>query len=284
MQRKIASDVSRYAGHRLFFDADEDEILLRRKPYRRPTRTYDNSFINYEIPLTRDTQASNSALSAHRMLHNIYETDNLILPAKDYPGFWQDFQDFYSIENIANGEAIRDLLEAKAFAFLQDEIDLSGPWTAETAVEFFNAFLEDEKAISDKTADSSPVLNAILTSPDPKRCARHFLIQLAPDFLSEASAMAKIVDHFDTVLCLDSSIGFMDSWGDVGMVSDPDSVCRRVRNVLSNFFRLTRPGGRFLVKRYRFCQRPGSSHTRFLLRRRGDGDETRGLGHVGVVR
>lgn len=192
MQRKIASDVSRYAGHRLFFDADEDEILLRRKPYRRPTRTYDNSFINYEIPLTRDTQASNSALSTHRMLLNIYEADNLILPAKDYPGFWQDFQDFYSIENIANGEAIRDLLEAKAFAFLQDEIDLSGPWTAETAVEFFNAFLEDEKAASDKTADSSPVLNAILTSPDPKRCARHFLIQLAPDFLSEASAMAKV--------------------------------------------------------------------------------------------
>ena len=39
-----------------------------------------------------------------------------------------------------------------------------------------------------------------------------------------------IVDHFDMVLCLDASIGFMDSWGDVGMVSGPDSVCRRVRN------------------------------------------------------
>ena len=69
-----------------------------------------------------------------------------------------------------------------------------------------------------------------------------------------------IVDHFDTVLCLDASIGFMDSWGDVGMVSGPDSVCRRVRNVLSNFFQLTRPGGRFLVGLQKNNNRGNTEH------------------------
>ena len=56
-----------------------------------------------------------------------------------------------------------------------------------------------------------------------------------------------IMNQFDSVLCLDASIGFMDSWDNDAMVSGSDNVENRVKEVLRNFFDITRPGGRFLV-------------------------------------
>lgn len=56
-----------------------------------------------------------------------------------------------------------------------------------------------------------------------------------------------VMQQFDTVLCLDASIGFMDSWGSSTMVTGPDEICARVRTVLENFHAITGPGGRFLV-------------------------------------
>lgn len=56
-----------------------------------------------------------------------------------------------------------------------------------------------------------------------------------------------IQNEFDTVLCLDASIAFMDSWGTAQMVEGPEEICHRVREVLRNFHQLTAPGGRFLV-------------------------------------
>ncbi len=192
MQVLESGDVVRYASNRLFFDAGEDEIVIEGNPYRRPTRTFDNEFINYDKPLTRGTQASNSALSTHRLLLNIYETDGVFLPYKGYPEFWQDFQDFYSAESVEQGEAIRQRLERKAFTFLDTEVDVSGPWTAATATEFFRQFLAEQPAMRETDAATNPVLAAILGSRDPERCAKHYLIQLASDFLSEASAMARV--------------------------------------------------------------------------------------------
>ena len=177
----------------LFLDATKDEILVGKSPYRRPTRIHDNNFINYDKPLIRSEQESNAALSTHRLLLNIYESDGVFLPIETYPEFWHDFQTFYSAESIARGEAIRQKLERKAFSFLEDEIDILGPWTAKTAMEFFYHFLSHEQTARSKNAESHPVLAAILRSRDSERCARHYLIQLAGDFLSEASAMARVI-------------------------------------------------------------------------------------------
>ncbi|ABE58103.1 Cupin 2 protein [Chromohalobacter israelensis DSM 3043] len=192
MSIPLSDSVHSYASNRLFRDAGENEVLLGETPYRRPTRTFDNAFINYERPLTRGTQASNSALSTHRLLINIYEADGVFLPHAAYDGFWDDFQAFYSAENIAHGESIRHALENKAFSFLQNDVEVTGPWTADTVIEFFKSFLKDQAETRDAEANNSPVLAAILNSRDPERCAKHYLIQLAPDFLSEASAMARV--------------------------------------------------------------------------------------------
>lgn len=56
-----------------------------------------------------------------------------------------------------------------------------------------------------------------------------------------------IKNQFDSVLCLDASIGFMDSWDSDTMVSGSGNVESRVKEVLRNFFEITRPGGRFFV-------------------------------------
>lgn len=55
------------------------------------------------------------------------------------------------------------------------------------------------------------------------------------------------LNQYDTVLCLDASIAFMDSWGDSAMVSSPENICERVKEVLHNFYALTKPGGQFFV-------------------------------------
>ena len=192
MQPEASTTVERYAENRLFFDASDNEITIKDNPFRRPTRTFDNEFINYEKLLTRRNQASNSALSTHRMLLNIYEADALFLPPNGDGSFWDDFSDFYSAENIARGEALRPTLERKAFGFLDDEVELSGAWTSEKAVDFFRHFLSEELEGRDESFEENAVFRAIANSPDPERCARHYLIQMAPDFLSEASAMARM--------------------------------------------------------------------------------------------
>lgn len=56
-----------------------------------------------------------------------------------------------------------------------------------------------------------------------------------------------VLTQFDTVLCLDASIAFMDSWGTSQMVEGPEPILGRVTEVLENFFRLTAPGGSFYV-------------------------------------
>ena len=192
MQPEVSTIVERYAQCRLFFDASDHEINIEDNPFRRPTRTFDNEFINYEKPLTRGNQASNSALSTHRMLLNIYEADALFLPESGEGSFWDDFREFYSAENVARGEALRPILERKAFAFLDNEVELSGSWDSAKTVDFFRHFLGEELESRDESFERNPVFKAIADSPDPERCAKHYLIQMAPDFLSEASAMARM--------------------------------------------------------------------------------------------
>ncbi len=187
----IANRIANLASVPLFHDAEEHEVFLC-TPYRRPTRVYDNQFINYAKPLTQKNQASNSALSTHRLLLNVYEMDLLFLPETTYPGFMKDFRAFYAEDAGAKADAVRADLERKAFAFLDEDVQIEGGWTAETAMGFFEEFIGKELSARDQGAVTSPVLNAIMTSPDTKRCAKHYLIQYAPDFLSEASAMARM--------------------------------------------------------------------------------------------
>jgi hypothetical protein len=63
--------IEEFAGNPLLGDASEDELILLDSPYRRPTRIFDNRFIDFDRPLAKEDLASNSSLSTHRLLLNV---------------------------------------------------------------------------------------------------------------------------------------------------------------------------------------------------------------------
>ena len=191
MNPQIQEVIQNFAKNPLFSDAEEDEMILGGSPYRRPTRNHDNDFIDYERPLRAEQQASNGALSAHRLLLNAYETDLFFLPAENYDGLSGDLRRFYGPKALAAAAAARPILERKAFSFLDEEVAITGRWTAGLLTAYFREFVEAESARSSEAYLAQPLLAEVAGHRDPPSAARHFMIQMASDFLSEASAMAR---------------------------------------------------------------------------------------------
>ena len=180
--------IAEYAKIKIFQDADADELLIDENPFRRPTRNGDHSFINFSKTLPRDKMSSNSALAANRLLMNIYESDLIFLPHKNNQQSWSDFNLFYANNTKVLGERIRPTLEKNLFGFLDNEIEISGKWTASILQKYFEDF---SRHAYQNREDS--LISSILSSRNKEKNAAYYLIQLAPDFLTEASAMARNV-------------------------------------------------------------------------------------------
>jgi hypothetical protein len=119
------------------------------------------------------------------MLLNIYETDLIFLPASDFANKRNDFSSYYSNDNKLLGELIRPTLEAHVFSFLNDEIDVTGKWTVDAVKSYLQSIVEKHEQ------SGLDICATVLASADPPRAARALLIQVAGDFLSEASASAR---------------------------------------------------------------------------------------------
>ena len=115
--------IEEFAGNPLLGDASEDELILLDSPYRRPTRIFDNRFIDFDRPLAKEDLASNSSLSTHRLLLNIYESDMLFLPKDGSPAALASMRKFYGYEHSLRAEKARSILERKAFAFLDEDVE-----------------------------------------------------------------------------------------------------------------------------------------------------------------
>lgn len=190
MTTNTADLIKDYCANPLFHDAEASEILIESGPYRRPCRVNDNNYINFDKPLSSKMIGSNSSLSTHRMLLNIYETDLHFLPRAPKKLDRESMDLFYSSKNILAGERVRPILENKAFSFLERDISVQGKWTSEMLMSYFFEYLEKEVK-KGKDLTPSPLEKSILESNEPSRSAKHYLIQMAPDFLSESSAMAR---------------------------------------------------------------------------------------------
>ena len=66
---------------------------------------------------------------------------------------------------------------------------------------------------------------------------------------------------FDVVLNVDASIGFMDSWGGRPMAEGEEAIFARVRSVLGNFHRLTKPGGMLVIGLQKNNNKGNRAHT-----------------------
>ncbi|GLW93437.1 iron-containing redox enzyme family protein [Actinokineospora globicatena] len=180
--RELALD---YASSPIYLDNEEWENSDN--PYRRQLRPQIIKHLDFSEPLAADQVLEYSALAANRLLAAIYETDLVFLPKKGFTEeSYADFRTFYSATNRARGEMIRPSLERHVFGFLDDEVEVSGSWTKESLVAYLGKLAEqpDSPSASEK---------AVRGSSDPKRAARNWLIQMAPDFLSEASPMIRNV-------------------------------------------------------------------------------------------
>lgn len=173
-----------FASNPLYLDNEEWEN--DDNPYRRQLRPQIIKHLDFSKPLTREHLLDYSALAANRLLATVYETDLVFLPKRGMNAEnWGDFRRFYSATNRTRGEMIRPYLERHVFGFL-DDIEVSGEWTRESLVAYLTA-------IQGQSSQPSASETAIRESADPQRAARNWLIQFAPDFLSEASPMIRNV-------------------------------------------------------------------------------------------
>lgn len=173
-----------YASNPIYLDNEEWEN--HDNPYRRQLRPQVLPYLDFARVLPRKEITTYDSLAAQRLLTSIYEADLMFLPRRADEATWKDFRAFYSPDNRARGELVRPSLERFAFGFLDDEVEVSGQWTRESLLEYL-------AAQTDAQPGAGAAREAIAHSTNKERAAKMWLIQFAPDFLSEASPMVRNV-------------------------------------------------------------------------------------------
>ncbi|MFC8452443.1 iron-containing redox enzyme family protein [Kitasatospora sp. NPDC057223] len=182
---ELRQAVIAYAANPIYRDNEEWENADN--PYHRQLRPQVIPHLDFDRVPGRDRALEYSSLAAQRILTSIYEADLVFFPKAGLGALDKDYRAYYSPGNRARGELIRPALERFAFGFLDDEVEVSGDWDS-AGLESYLQSLDVDAA-----GQASLAEEAILKSSDPKRAAQMWLIQFAPDFLSEASPMARNV-------------------------------------------------------------------------------------------
>ncbi|MET9789279.1 iron-containing redox enzyme family protein [Streptomyces canus] len=182
---ELRDAVVQYATNPIYLDNEDWEN--HDNPYRRQLRPQILPHLDYDKVPGRENILDYTSLAVQRLLTSIYEADLVFFPKSGLEGKEEDFKAFYSPANRALGERIRPALERYAFGFLDDEVETSGKWTRASLDSYLDSL--DMGGGEEQT----PVEAAITGSSDPERAARMWLVQFAPDFLSEASPMMRNV-------------------------------------------------------------------------------------------
>ncbi len=182
---ELRDAIVRYATNPIYLDNEEWEN--NDNPYRRQLRPQVLQHLDFDKPPVKSEILNYQSLAAQRLLTSIYEADLVFMPKGGLGDKIADFKRYYSPGNRTYGEMIRPALERYSFGFLDDEVEVSGQWTEES----LEAYIESLGATGAGT--ESPAEQAIKSSSNPQRAARMWLIQFAPDFLSEASPMMRNV-------------------------------------------------------------------------------------------
>lgn len=175
-----------YGESELFVDTEE--WFVHDNPYRRTLRPHVFRHLDFAKPVPWSDILTYTSLTANRTLLTIYEQDFVMLPEGNLEAKRRDFEEFYSGRSVALGAVVRPWLERYLFDSLEREVSITGKWTAASLEAYFRDFIASlRKSQDDKIA------TAILTSSNREHAAKTFLLQLAGDFLLEASAMARNV-------------------------------------------------------------------------------------------
>ena len=153
-------------------------------PWHRPT-VVDVEPALLRRAISADGLSTRRNLLLQRVLFNTYEQDLSYFDASSFNGNRRYFDSFYDSRNAALGVVLRPILEQAAFGFLQDTVPPR--WQGSGA-----ELLRHMTRVVD-ASDAAPVAigEFIRQSDAPSLAARSLLIQLAPDALTEASAMGR---------------------------------------------------------------------------------------------
>ncbi len=175
--------------------------------FQRPVALGEWTLDALVAPVTRRELSTSRSLIANRLLWNGYETGNLYLPTTFGKSDRVEFDHFYEPSFVAANAALRPVLEDTCLSFLETEIRVAGPWTPAALIELTTDYLTRYEA------STSDVVRAIEASPSPQDAARLWLIQVAPDFLSEASQMARALPGSYGAIHSELTKIFIDEFG-----------------------------------------------------------------------
>ncbi|MBY0545339.1 MAG: iron-containing redox enzyme family protein [Gammaproteobacteria bacterium] len=157
-------------------------------PYQRPLRKSDLTDIDFSIPVTTHDLMSNKNLLLNKLLLTIYEQDLLFLNEDLSNSEAQKaFKLFYDPHFVAESKALKPDLEKLAFTFLDTEIETLGYWDKDHLVTYLSEIIKQQEN------QPSELCEFIAHTSNPVLACKMLLIQMAPDFLSEASAMARVL-------------------------------------------------------------------------------------------
>ncbi|MGI5225798.1 iron-containing redox enzyme family protein [Actinoallomurus sp. CA-142502] len=160
-------------------------VLHGPNPYRRMLAPETLPEIDFARALTARDWATYRSLAAHRLLGTFYEAETVLLPEQGLTELRGDFDEFYGTGLRHLREATISDLERFAFGCLADEVDVSGNCTVDVLDAYFQHVTDESEQ------GESPALNAIAAARRPEVAADTYLVQLALDGLTEASAMSR---------------------------------------------------------------------------------------------
>jgi len=161
-----------------------NENLKSSNPYVRPINKDCVLSTDFSIPVNIDNLLSEKNHILHKLLFTIYEQDLLFLNFTDETAF-PYFKSFYDPQFVSYGKALKPTLEYLAFNFLQNEIEIIGDWDKASTIKYLSESIDQEEK------ESSKICYSINSAKNPILAAQVLLIQMTPDFISEASAMAR---------------------------------------------------------------------------------------------
>ncbi|GAA1787170.1 iron-containing redox enzyme family protein [Actinomadura chokoriensis] len=160
-------------------------VLHGPNPYRRMLLPAALAEADFGRPLRADEWPAHRSLAAHRLLGTWYEAETVLLPEQGLAGLHDDFDLFYGRDLRELREGAVSELERFAFACLDDAVDVSGSATPEVLDAYF------QHVVAEAADGPSPALAAVAAARDRERAADLYLVQLALDGLTEASAMSR---------------------------------------------------------------------------------------------
>ncbi|TDE28620.1 iron-containing redox enzyme family protein [Actinomadura sp. 6K520] len=183
IDRTLGKRIISFARSPLF--QGDAQVLHPPNPYRRMLVPDALAEADFGRPPAADEWAAHRSLSAHRLLGTFYEADTVLLPEQGLADLHADFDLFYGSELRELRESSVSALERFAFACLDDAVDVSGAATPDVLDAYF------QHVVAEAENGPSSALAAIAAARDPESAADLYLVQLALDGLTEASAMSR---------------------------------------------------------------------------------------------